>query len=167
MQCKLTTFNKKHSKNNRVLFYFLKYRCMNTINKDFGTGLFLIFCGLFFGIYSLQYTIGSFSSMGPGFFPLILSIFVLLFGFVILFRSRYNPKISNYHIRIPLLLFLILLITGILADHLGLLIGMGFLMITSAMLHKKFRLIPTVVSTAIFSIILIILKFTFFPTLPL
>lgn len=48
-------------------------------------GLVIIAIGVIFGIASAQYKIGLLSRMGPGYFPLIISIGLVLLGLIVCF----------------------------------------------------------------------------------
>ncbi|MBU3725362.1 MAG: tripartite tricarboxylate transporter TctB family protein [Burkholderiaceae bacterium] len=55
--------------------------------RDFNAGLMFILIGLFFGIYSLDYSLGSANRMGPGYFPLLLAIIMGVLGLIVLVMS--------------------------------------------------------------------------------
>jgi hypothetical protein len=50
-------------------------------------GLLFIAFGLFFGIQSLGLELGTTFRMGPGYFPLVLAVVLLLLGAIILFQA--------------------------------------------------------------------------------
>jgi len=52
--------------------------------KDVFVGIFFVIFGLIFLILSLNYSMGTISSMGPGYFPLIISTFLILIGILII-----------------------------------------------------------------------------------
>jgi hypothetical protein len=67
---------------------------MSTMNnKDLLGGLLLIAIALFFGVQSLQYSLGQLNHMGPGLFPLAVSIVVLLIGILNVIRSRFVERV--------------------------------------------------------------------------
>lgn len=55
--------------------------------RDFNAGLMFIVIGVFFGIYSLDYSLGNATRMGPGYFPLLLAIIVGVLGLIVLGMS--------------------------------------------------------------------------------
>jgi hypothetical protein len=58
------------------------------INKnDFSAGLIFLLIAGFFGIGATQATLGTVARMGPGFFPLMLSVVLAIFGLIIMIRS--------------------------------------------------------------------------------
>lgn len=58
-----------------------------TLSKDLLAGLIFIGFGLAFGYASLDYQIGTAFRMGPGYFPLVLSVIIVVLGVVILVQS--------------------------------------------------------------------------------
>ena len=55
--------------------------------KDFFSGLLFIVIGAAFAIGANNYTVGTGARMGPGYFPLLLGIFLAILGGVITFNS--------------------------------------------------------------------------------
>ena len=55
-------------------------------------GLFLIGVALAFGLGALAYPIGRIERAGPGFFPLMVSSFLLLLGVAMVVRSRFMER---------------------------------------------------------------------------
>ncbi len=80
--------------------------------KDLLAGLIFIAFGLAFGYASLTYDIGTALRMGPGYFPLILSLVILLLGIVIVVQSFFTGPDEIPLGRVPWL-GLILLIGGL------------------------------------------------------
>ena len=59
-----------------------------TIDRtDAAAGVLFILFGLFFGIQSLGLEIGTAFRMGPGYFPLVLAVVLMIFGGLILFNA--------------------------------------------------------------------------------
>ena len=59
-----------------------------TIDRtDAAAGVLFILFGLFFGIQSLGLDLGTAFRMGPGYFPLVLAVVLVIFGGLILFLS--------------------------------------------------------------------------------
>lgn len=56
-------------------------------NANVLRGLFLIAIALFFGVGALNYKFGSFSKAGPGLFPLMMSVLLLLLGVLTLVKA--------------------------------------------------------------------------------
>ncbi|OYU17584.1 MAG: hypothetical protein CFE34_15020 [Rhodobacteraceae bacterium PARR1] len=61
---------------------------MTSIDRtDAAAGILFILFGLFFGLQSLGLELGTAFRMGPGYFPLVLSVVLLGFGLLILFNA--------------------------------------------------------------------------------
>ncbi len=59
-----------------------------TIDRtDAAAGVLFILFGLFFGIQALGLEIGTAFRMGPGYFPLVLAVVLVIFGGLILFNA--------------------------------------------------------------------------------
>jgi putative tricarboxylic transport membrane protein len=54
---------------------------------DLISGIFWLFFGILFSIWSMSYHIGNLTRPGPGFLPLVLGILVILFSLIILGRG--------------------------------------------------------------------------------
>lgn len=59
--------------------------------KDFFSGLMFICVGGAFSLAASQYQIGSGASMGPGYFPLILGLLLVLLGMAIAVNALRSP----------------------------------------------------------------------------
>jgi hypothetical protein len=59
-----------------------------TIDRtDAAAGVLFILFGMFFGIQSLGLDLGTAFRMGPGYFPLVLAVVLVIFGGLILFNA--------------------------------------------------------------------------------
>ena len=56
-------------------------------SKDFFSGLMFTVVGAAFAYGATSYTVGTGARMGPGYFPLLLGVFLALLGAAILFKS--------------------------------------------------------------------------------
>jgi len=109
--------------------------------KEFGSGLIFIFFGIFFALISLNYRLGTAARMGPGYFPLMLSIFLSLMGGIILLRSLITKGEGIMRIKFQPLIFitLSLLLFAYLLPLLGLVLALGIMIITSVFAGLKFH----------------------------
>ena len=62
------------------------------IERNTAQGLFLILISLFFGLQSLRYSMGQIESAGPGMFPLVVSILLLVVGVATVIRARFARR---------------------------------------------------------------------------
>ena len=122
--------------------------------KDFAAGLFYIAIGLFGATTLGENEIGSLSRMGPGYFPLIISIGIILTGLAIAVKSLLLTPALPSEGRIELgRPFSGLLILGSVALYAATLLTLGFVLSISLMViacaHPLFRLRDAVISAVI------------------
>ncbi len=55
--------------------------------KDFFSGLLFTAVGVAFAVGATSYTVGNGARMGPGYFPLILGVFMAILGAIITFKA--------------------------------------------------------------------------------
>jgi hypothetical protein len=61
---------------------------MRTINRvDFSAGVLFVAFGAVFGITALGLDMGSTLRMGPGYFPMVLAVLLVLLGLAIIFKA--------------------------------------------------------------------------------
>lgn len=58
-------------------------------NQNVLRAIFVIAVSLAFGLGSLRYSVGTFAEAGPGLFPLLISMLLLIMGLVSLLRARF------------------------------------------------------------------------------
>jgi len=109
--------------------------------KDFWTGLIYLAVGAGVIFIGRNYSVGTASRMGPGYFPLALAGLLILFGLVAVVRSF---LVQGEPIRAfawkPLVLVLVgTALFGALIGTLGLIIALLALVLTSAAASEKFR----------------------------
>jgi hypothetical protein len=110
-------------------------------HKDAAAGLVFILIGSFAFVYAHAYAIGSALNMGPGFFPALLGVILLLLGLFILARSISATPDRPERIgwRPLLLLPLGVLLFGLMIDRLGLLAAMLAAVLLSRLAAPRFR----------------------------
>jgi nitric oxide reductase large subunit len=59
--------------------------------RDFYSGILFVFIGAFFGLYAQDYSLGTASRMGPGYFPTLLAGIMLFLGVIVLVMA-FLPK---------------------------------------------------------------------------
>jgi Tripartite tricarboxylate transporter TctB family len=109
--------------------------------KDFWTGLIYLAVGTAVFIIARNYSTGTASRMGPGYFPLALAGLLIVFGVVAVARSFFVPgeAIGSFAWK-PLVLILVgTALFGALVGTLGLVIALLALVLTSAAASEKFR----------------------------
>jgi hypothetical protein len=120
--------------------------------KDFWAGLLFAAFGLFFSGFGTRYTFGSAARMGPGYFPTVLGVILVILGAVIAL-SALSAKAEEHHVAkfdwrtIALVLGSVVLF-GVLLNRAGLIIALiAVVMVSSYASHEfgwKAALINTV-----------------------
>ena len=118
----------------------MKLKLLN--NKDFWAGMLLINIGAAAMVIARGYRFGSALRMGPGFFPMILSGLLILFGVAIMVtglvsKERLQQRLS---IRALILLPLALILFGILMNSAGFIPSIAVLVLVSAAAGSEFKL---------------------------
>ncbi len=87
-----------------------------------------------------DYHFGSVLRMGPGFFPTILGVILIMFGLIIMVKGLIKgDKIQGrVSLRALLLLSLSLILFGILIERAGLIPALGALILCSAFRKQRF-----------------------------
>ena len=65
--------------------------------KDFWAGLLFAAFGLFFSGFGTRYTFGSAARMGPGYFPTVLGVLLVILGAAIALAAL-SPKAEEHHV---------------------------------------------------------------------
>ena len=106
---------------------------MNDVNLIKGCALVAI--ALAFGLQSfLHYPLGTFSRMGPGMFPLLVSGLLLLIGVAIVLRSRLVKRTSIvFKARNIALILASLCGFAVISTHLNMIAGIVFMVFCSSL----------------------------------
>ena len=111
-------------------------------NKDFLTGLMFIGVGAL-GIYMAQdYPMGSALRMGPGYFPIVLSGLLILFGIYCLIQGLLKPeklKGDGWSLRALVILPIGAVIFGLLMEYAGFVPALVVLVFVSAYASTEFK----------------------------
>ena len=86
-------------------------------DRNLMRGLVLVAISLAFGLSSLKYPIGDFSRAGPGLFPLMVSILLLLVGISTVIRSRFTEKVPLGFSMKNIIIILVALCSFSLVSH--------------------------------------------------
>jgi len=109
--------------------------------KDLVAGLMFIAVGILAIVISSNYTLGTAARMGPGYFPRILGILVIVLGAIIALRSLRvaGPPLPGWKWR-PVLVVLGSVITfGLVVNSLGLVVSTILLILMSSAASTEFR----------------------------
>lgn len=114
--------------------------------KDFWSAILYIALGAATIIASLGYEFGSASNMGPGFFPIVLSTFLIIIGCTLAIRSFTtagdvpNSRVGHMNWKALALVSGSTVVFGLLLPLTGVLIALPALMLTGASASRHFRL---------------------------
>jgi hypothetical protein len=110
-------------------------------NKNFMSGLFFLGTGGL-GIFVAQdYPMGSALRMGPGYFPIVLSGMLILFGIYCFIQGMLNPErlLHNWSPRALFILPIATLVFGLLMEHAGFIPALIVLVFISAYAGREFK----------------------------
>jgi hypothetical protein len=118
-------------------------------NKDFWAGMMFAGTGAGAMFMARHYPFGTALRMGPGYFPIVLSGILILFGIYILLRGlRKNEKIQgNWSLRALIVLPLSIVVFGILMDLAGFIPALAALVFISAASGREFRFVEVLLLT--------------------
>lgn len=133
--------------------------------KDFFSGLMFLFVGIAFAWGSTNYTIGSGARMGPGYFPLMLGIVMVILGACLTMtamtvETETGDPVGKWawkplgFVIVANLLFGILLggLPSIGLPAMGLIIAIFALVLIGSMAGSEFKLVPTLILATVLAI---------------
>lgn len=109
--------------------------------KDFWAGVLFMGLGVFAIAVGSNYQLGSAARMGPGYFPRILGILLLILGAVIAvggLRTR-GEAIPRWHWRPTLVVLGSVILFGYFVEKIGIAIGTVLLIIAASYASHEFR----------------------------
>ncbi|MGV6873771.1 tripartite tricarboxylate transporter TctB family protein [Pseudochelatococcus sp. B33] len=105
------------------------------LTKELLSGLMFLALGLGALFMGMQYRLGTATSMGPGYFPVMLSSAVALLGVAIAAKAMLNPDaaqpVTEFHVRPLAIIVAAILAFGLLIDRFGLVVAMAALVAVS------------------------------------
>ena len=109
--------------------------------KDFWSGVIFIGIGLFAIVYGSKYTLGSAARMGPGYFPRILGILLILLGAILALRAlRVNgPPIPRWKWRPTVVVLGSVVLFGAIVQTVGIALSTVILIVGSSAASPEFR----------------------------
>ena len=119
-------------------------------NKDFWSGVMLLAIGLAAVILARDYPFGTSLRMGPGYFPIVLSGVMVLFGIAMLVQGVMKPEQieGNWSLRALCILPIATVIYGVLMEHAGFLPALIVLIVVSAYAGREFKLVEVLLLAA-------------------
>jgi Tripartite tricarboxylate transporter TctB family len=121
--------------------------------KDFWAGLLFAAFGLFFSGFGTRYTFGTAARMGPGYFPTVLGILLVILGTAIALGAL-SPKSEASHIAKfswPTILLVLgaVVLFGVLLNRGGLVLALAAVVIVSSYASHEFGWKATLVNTVV------------------
>lgn len=117
--------------------------------RDFAAGLLMLAFGALFAWSSLQSNLGSLERFGPGFFPLVLSGLLALFGLIIIFNSLYfegeMPSVAGWYG--SMMVVLSIFIFAFALEPLGVVAALLISVFVATLASARFRLITAILLT--------------------
>jgi len=109
--------------------------------KDFWAGVLFVALGIFAITVGNNYTLGTAARMGPGYFPRILGILLILLGAIIALQGVRVPgeAVPKWHWRPTLVVLGSVVIFGLVVDKIGMAIGTVFLIVGASAASHEFR----------------------------
>ncbi len=130
--------------------------------KDFWTGIIYIAFGAAAIIIGCDYGMGTPRKMGPAFFPVVLSVILIVIGLISLVRSFIRPgsPIGRFAIRGIVMVTGATVLFGIIARGAGLAVALPALVIISAYASSRFQWRTSIMLAIVLTVscILIFLK---------
>ncbi len=110
-------------------------------NKDFWSGVMFFLTGAGAILIARHYPFGSTLRMGPGYFPIVLSVILMVFGVYVMLRGlRKSEKIQgNWSIRALIVLPFSMALFGILMELAGFVPALVALVFVSAASGREFK----------------------------
>lgn len=133
--------------------------------KDFFSGLMFLFVGIAFAWGSTNYTIGSGARMGPGYFPLMLGIVMVILGAcltmnALIVETETGDPVGKWAWKPLVFIIVANLAFGVLLGGLpsvglpamGLIVAIYVLVIVGSMAGSEFKLVPSIVLATVLAI---------------
>jgi len=123
-------------------------------NKRFLAGLMFLAIGAVAIWMAQDYPIGSALRMGPGYFPIVLSGIMILFGIyeLVLGIMKSDPVKGNWSIRALIVLPFAAVLFGILMEHGGFIPALVVLVFASAAASNEFKFMEVLISAVVLTI---------------
>jgi hypothetical protein len=129
--------------------------------QDFGAAVIFILIGLAGVYFGGELRLGTAASMGPGYFPILLSWVIVGVGVIVAFKALTveGPRIQPIQFRPILVILAAILAFGYLIDRLGLAITAVLLTIVAGFARRDVNMLETLllgVGLALFAVVVFV-----------
>jgi hypothetical protein len=114
--------------------------------QDLGAGVVFVLIGLAGLYFGRELAFGTAARMGPGYFPILLSVLILAIGIIVAIRglTTEGPPIEPVQLRPIAMIIAAILIFGVLIDVVGLALTALLLTVFAAYARREVKLTETI-----------------------
>jgi hypothetical protein len=130
--------------------------------EHFLTAVIFVFIGGFFGMYGLlHYETGTLQDMGPGWFPYVTSVALIILGGIEFIRSILAKEIVcvNFKLKMPLYITALIIAVAYAWPCIGAVPAIGLLMMSSGFINEDYKARWFFLSWAFIVILLLVFKY--------
>src|SRR5689334_1729306 len=115
--------------------------------KDFWAGALFIAVGIGTLVVGAKYTLGTAARMGPGYFPRILGILLIVLGGVLALRATRTsgPPVPRFHWRPTLIVLGSVVLFGAIVQVVGVALSTVILIVAASAASHEFRPVESVI----------------------
>jgi len=123
--------------------------------KDFWAGLLFIGLGVLAITVGSRYALGTAARMGPGYFPRILGILMIVLGLLLAFRSLRlkGEAVPAWHWRPVVLVLGSVVVFGLVVKTVGMAIATVILIVVASLGSHEFRLRDALISGVLLAVL--------------
>lgn len=109
--------------------------------KDFWAGVLFVAIGIGTLVYAVRYSLGTAARMGPGYFPRILGILLIVLGGIVASRALYVPgaRVPRFRWRPIVIVLGSVVLFGAVVQPLGVAISTVILVVVASAASGEFR----------------------------
>jgi Tripartite tricarboxylate transporter TctB family len=130
------------------------------MNRNLVRGLFLMAISLAFGLQALRYPIGDFSRAGPGLFPAVVSLMLLLIGLITVIRSFYVERVRlDLNFKNIAIILTSLCGLALISTYVNMIVGIIFMVFCSTLAGSSYSWVRNVkISAGLITMALVLQK---------
>jgi hypothetical protein len=121
--------------------------------KDFWAGVMFVLFGGFFAGFGTQYTFGTAARMGPGYFPTVLGVILMILGIVVavsgMSSKNAEEKVDKFAWDVMLLILGSLTLFGVLLNPLGLILSLFVLVMVASYASHEHKWVASIGNSAV------------------